>query len=213
MNNRGWVLVAMFVIHLAIFVLYWAFLVAVDVVLVTGIVAMLMGLYGLIRWPRSNLFTSADASTPTVWVFLMKLAMAAGVVLTVYGWESSMVMWPFGGESLLLAFGVWLLLILTIGVLRFGYAIHVPLGILLFAGLCFVLTSAMAAVKVDTLVRLRYRNHPEFIQIYEWHCIDPESEELRRQLTLEHNRIVMDEEEFRRYQESHPVERRNRNQW
>jgi hypothetical protein len=63
-------------------------------------------------------------------------------------------------------------------------------------GVVLLFTSGLAIVK------LQYRDHPAYIDAYTNYSNDPQNEELGKKVDLEHNRIKLTAEEFKRYEES-----------
>ncbi|MBS2213662.1 hypothetical protein KEM09_19795 [Carboxylicivirga mesophila] len=61
---------------------------------------------------------------------------------------------------------------------------------------------ALTLLIVPEIVRtkIQYKDHPEFIDLYEQSLSNPEDEELKEIVDLERHRITMNEEEFKAYQ-------------
>lgn len=195
------------------FAAYWSFVMASSAVLVwcnllcVGC-AITIGLIGRSAKQPHNILRNGSTfnTVNTIWIFI-------AIVLAWFGVQLRLVQGPFASEVLLVAFGAWLSLVLTQWVLRLGYELKLPTKVYWTAFIGLVLTSGFASIHEKDTVNWRYRNHPEFIQAYEWHTLDPENYELRQQMMQEHYRIVLTEEEFRKYQESNRTERRHKNQW
>ena len=69
-------------------------------------------------------------------------------------------------------------------------------GIIGVAGLLLIFTSDLAIVKVQ------YRNHPEYIVAYRNYLVDPGNEELYKKVELGRNRIQLTEEESKEDEKS-----------
>jgi hypothetical protein len=69
-------------------------------------------------------------------------------------------------------------------------------GIIGAIGIFLLLTPALSIVK------FQYRNHPKYIEAYSNYVSDPTNEELYRKMELERERIILTEEDFKRYEES-----------
>ena len=63
-------------------------------------------------------------------------------------------------------------------------------------GVILILTTELSIVK------LQYRNHPDYINSYAKYLSDPKNEELRKKREMEYYRITLTEEEFKKYEKS-----------
>jgi cytochrome c biogenesis protein CcdA len=77
----------------------------------------------------------------------------------------------------------------------------------------FGIQLAIMSISDRQVVHVQYRNYPEFIQVYDFFELDPENEELRNSLIIEHKRIVLPEEEFKKFEENNRFQRRSKNHW
>jgi len=70
-------------------------------------------------------------------------------------------------------------------------------------GIVLLLTSELSIVK------FQYRNHPDYITAYTNYLANPGNEELYKKVEFERNRIMLTDEEFKRYEESVKDKTRN----
>ena len=63
-------------------------------------------------------------------------------------------------------------------------------------GLVLLLTPELSIIK------LQYRNHPDYIRAYEKYLTDPKNESLTKEKEREYYRIILTEEEFKLYEKS-----------
>jgi hypothetical protein len=61
------------------------------------------------------------------------------------------------------------------------------------AGILFLILST------TDLVKIKFRNHPDYIKAYEQYIVNPQNDSLRKNLDLEFNKMFMDEETFNEY--------------
>lgn len=213
MKKWFWVVFIIALLHVAVCIGYWSFahhflwlIFLSNAVFIGSCIAAAVLL-------SPGLTPDSVTGRPTTFDRLNLWWMVIAIIVTSIGWQCRMLQWPWASEVLLVAFAAWLLLILAQLVMRFGYEVVVPTRMMVLVIVFFGITCSIALVDEKQAVLWRYRNHPDFIQVYEWHCLDPENEELRLQLILEHQRIVLSEEEFRTYQKTHRLEQRGKNQW
>ncbi|MEN9638889.1 MAG: hypothetical protein RLZZ262_757 [Bacteroidota bacterium] len=212
MKLAHWVGLVLAILHVSVFIAYWSF--SHDNFLLTlgSGTLCLVALIAFLSYPAmvSKKWVGVRASR---FDRINLLWMGCAAAITWVGIECRLVQLPWASEILIVAFLAWLILLLMQWVMRLGYDVIVSktstgLTIIFFALSCYCATT-----NEKQSVLWRYRNHPAFIQAYEWHCLDPENEELRHQVMLEHYRIVLSDAEFESYRESHRVEHRHKNQW
>ena len=107
--------------------------------------------------------------------------------------------WP-GSEMNLIAGLITSLIILCITIYKYykakgEYYIRIIKRIIIASifGLFMVLLTDLS------LVKIQFRNHPEYIKAYELYINSPQDEGLRRNLEIEYNRATMSKEEFEIY--------------
>jgi hypothetical protein len=115
--------------------------------------------------------------------------------------------WGLVTLAFIMAATTWLVFSnVKMGLFRCGRVCIQFLSILV---LCVVLLN----ISELQLVKWRYRKYPEFVQAFEFYQLDPNNPELQDQLFLEHQRIVLNKEDFFDLQQQMKRERRHKNQW
>ncbi|MBS2099616.1 GldL-related protein [Carboxylicivirga linearis] len=128
-------------------------------------------------------------------------SIAAGIVLstTYAGIMFKLIHYP--GATIVLNIGLITNLVVFIVILikhlriNDNYYLRILKRIMIIGGIGLMLVS----ISELTIVKFKFRNYPEYINIYEAHINDPQNEELRIKKEIEFYRITMSEEEFKTY--------------
>lgn len=130
-------------------------------------------------------------------------AIFTGIALSAacIGVQFKLMHWP-GAQPMLISGIFPALIILFIAFVKFltdknRYYMRIisRLSIISVVGLLLLFTSSL------TLIKIQYRDHPEYIKAYEAQMNDPENEVLQEKLNLEYNRAISDSVDFLEYKE------------
>jgi len=60
----------------------------------------------------------------------------------------------------------------------------------------------MVMIPSLTITKVQFRNHPDYIKVYEAYLQDQDNEEIREKLDIEFNKVTMSEKEFEDFMEN-----------
>ena len=72
-------------------------------------------------------------------------------------------------------------------------------NIIIRASLLIGLALILLIVPEVVRIKIQFKNHPEFIELYEESIRNPDDEELKEKVEIERHRLTMSEEEFKNY--------------
>lgn len=133
----------------------------------------------------------------------LSIVLGMGMAAICMGIMFKMLQWPLPNINLIAGITL-LLIVLLIAVIRIrksdaNYFSRIVKRIVIIGivGILFICTPYL------TIEKIRFRNHPEYINAYEKHLKDPGNKELKKKVRLEHDRAIYSNEEFRKL---HPEE-------
>lgn len=142
-------------------------------------------------------------------MFKIVIAFLAGLGLSIICVGSLFKLLHFRGANEMLIAGLCTILAIAVVILVFimrkdkVYSKYILIRVWMIGGIGVVL---LLFAELD-LVKIQYRNHPAYIKAYTEYLRHPESEDALREKNKEYYRIVLPEEEFKRYEESKALEK------
>jgi hypothetical protein len=155
----------------------------------------------LIHWRRQE---NSDPNVPLLIIAKWSLLIWITAKLEFYFWQHE---WGLVTFAFILFSTIW---IAVTGVIKRSF--RWDRWSMQFVSL-LVLSIVLLNISELQLVKWRYRKYPAFVQAFEFYQLDPNNPELQDQLFLEHQRIVLTEQEFLELQHKMKRERRHKNQW
>ena len=132
-------------------------------------------------------------------IFVSKL-LAWGLSLLVLGILFKIQHFPNSGIMLILGFGTSLLCMVYYYIFYIQTKEKRYISILSRAVvICIIGFFTIFSPATLIIKKLQYRNHPQYIEAYENFLKDTENVELMRKVTIEHQRVILSEEEFEQY--------------
>jgi len=107
--------------------------------------------------------------------------------------------WP-GADTYLSSGLVTTLIILIVAMIRFikskdNFYKRIFKRIAIIGGFGLILT----IVSDSTITKIQFRNHPDYIKVYEEYIDNPQDEELRKKMDIEYHKATMPKDEFEMY--------------
>jgi hypothetical protein len=142
-------------------------------------------------------------------MFKIVIAFFAGLGLSIICVGSLFKLLHFRGANEMLIVGLCAILAIAVVILVFimrkdkVYSKYILIRVWMIGGIGVVL---LLFAELD-LVKIQYRNHPAYIKAYTEYLRHPESKEVLRKKNKEYYRIILNEEEFKRYEESKALEK------
>ncbi|OQA87496.1 MAG: hypothetical protein BWY27_01043 [Bacteroidetes bacterium ADurb.Bin234] len=134
-------------------------------------------------------------------MFMIIIAVITGIALSVICIGIPFKVLRLSGSKILFVTGlIPLLIVFIISVISYFKTksklyIRLIKRILIIGGLGLLLS----CVSGLTIVKIQYRNHPNYIKAYELYMTNPSDEQLRKNLDIEYYKSIMSDEEFEQY--------------
>ncbi|HEY0029288.1 MAG TPA: TPM domain-containing protein [Bacteroidia bacterium] len=150
-----------------------------------------------------NIFSKAAYASVSTMKIVGAALMGIPLSMICVGITFKIQMWP-GAQAMLIAGMTPAIIIFIISYIKYLTTKHVfyihamiRCGIFVAVAILLFFTSAI------TLMKIEYRDHPEFIKAFEASWLDQENEDLYKKMELERNRVYLEPGDFKQYEQEY----------